>query len=55
MSDHTESSHLVIVHLELEQVTEEKLDVSPVRVDNDVINLLALDLPQHLPKLIVPI
>ena len=52
MSYQTEPPYLVIIHLQLEQVTEEELDVRPVRVDNDVINLLALDLPQHLPKLI---
>ena len=49
-SDHTELAHLVIVHLKLEQVPEKELDVLSVRVHDNVVNLLALDLPQHLPK-----
>ena len=47
----TPSTHLVVVHLELEEIPEEKLDVSPVRVHYDVVDLLTLDLPQHLPKI----
>ena len=46
-----QSNHLVIVHLELEEIPEEKLDMSPVRVHYDVVDLLTLDLPQHLPKI----
>ena len=51
LRSHRTRDHLVIVHLELEQVPEEELDVLSVRVDNDVVDLLTLDLPQHLPKL----
>ena len=41
-------AHPVIVHLELQQVPEEELSVRSVSVHDDVVDLLPLDLPQHL-------
>ena len=39
-------SHLVIVHLELEQDPEEGCDVGGVRVHDDVVDPFLLDLPE---------
>ena len=44
----TSEDHLVIVHLQLQQCSEEEVDVFLAGVHNDVEDLLALDLPQHL-------
>ena len=42
------AEYLVIVHLQLQQCSEEEVDVLLAGVHNDVEDLLALDLPQHL-------
>ena len=42
------AEYLVIVHLQLQQCSEEEVDVFLAGVHNDVEDLLALDLPQHL-------
>ena len=42
------AEYLVIVHLQLQQRSEEEVDVFLAGVHDDVEDLLALDLPQHL-------